>query len=763
MFKPCYDPSNFKDNKSKHSYSKECEIMWNKAVHELKSNPDKYLSNEIKDMFTKLSLNIKDVQIINSFDTQWQDNARVKNTVVGAYMEDVNLIALDEDIKKVFISQMLFSDGTMNREVAMVPSSSIIIQNMKTKTGKYVTLFSPEWVLVVSQLLFEQHCLQNNNTIDKATVEDKKVLKAIYLAITKHIIDYDLINSKMAVYINYDIMQQEENTDSIEAAVRQYVYGNGHAIVATSTGNNSSLNIMGNEQMKNSGITYTNGEGKTVMAALRFNHTSDKMSKAVDDALDVQAIQATQVEKEILEPDEKKRRIEPECGSAPFSSELPILDKDGNPIMFPFNAITTSKVVVKVTDLEDKNSGPRSDGATTKGASGGLTRGLGATRYKKNNDSVIPDCVAPDYNTTDINLDFASITITTCEKGKDICDMPIIEMKIPGNPRIAFQPGNIQVRVMVRSYCNPISYLKTDKDKIFTEADIKRHEEAVMDYLCNEIIHNMLKARIHLMNELKKVPNSHNITSLDKATFNHFDPKVHNKEFLKDSVNDLLANRFDPFKSIDFDIEALCNEAPAKTDTEAEKEIISETGNDSINAIDSINIKEELNPNYDSTVIKQDQEPYPCWQFVEWNEKGTDKAIVVSLGPNAYNIAYNTIQAHIMVKLHEDKYDETGKVIIQDKFTVFDQGDYREIIYTVTEDSLIKVNISFSHELTIIPVYVSSEGDEDPSEDFNMKVDEVYELPIPIEKDSNDEPDHWIIRDCQGKTLFKLTFSLLKN
>lgn len=737
MFKPCY----------KAPYSKNCEIMWDRASRELKSNPDKYLSKETKDMLIKLNLNIQDMQIINSFRTQWQDNARVKGTVVGAYMEDVNLIALEEDKEKVFISQMLFSNGTMNREVAMVPSSSIIIQNMKTKSGDHVRLFSPEWVLVVSQLLFEQHCLQNNKTMDKATVEDKKVLKAIYLAITKHIIDYDLINSKMAVYINYDLIQQEKNTDSIEAAVRQYVYGNGHAIVATSGVNISSLNIMGNKQMEKSGITYINDEGKSVMAALCFKHTPDKMSEAVDNALNVQGAQAAQAEKEISEPDKKKRRIEPDNISAPFSSELPILDKNGKPIMFPFNAITTSKVVVKVTDLDDKNSGPRYDTATTKGASIGITRSCGSIKSKKeNNDSVIPD-----NNSTDINLDFAPITITTCNKGQDIYIMPIIEIKVPGNPRISFQPGNIQVRVMLRSYCNPLSYLETDEDKL-TEADIQRHEEAVMSYLCNEIIHNMLKARIHLMNELKKVPNSHNITSLDKATFNHFDPKVHSTEFLEDSVNDLLNNRFDPFKLPNFNIEDFCNEGPSE-----EKKIIPE--NDSVSVIDTI-IKEESNPNCDSTVIKQDQEPYPCHKLVPWNEKKPDKAVVIALGPNAYSIAYDTIQSHIMVTLYKDNEDE---VITEDNIKVIDRGDYREIKYTVPKDLDIKVNISFSHELTIIPIYISPDGDEDPEKELIMKVEEPQELPYPLEKKSGEETDHWIIRDCQDKTLFKLSFSLKED
>jgi hypothetical protein len=57
-------------------------------------------------------------------------------------------------------------------------------------------------------------------------------------------------------------------------------------------------------------------------------------------------------------------------------------------------------------------------------------------------------------------------------------------------------------------------------------------------------------------------------------------------------------------------------------------------------------------------------------------------------------------------------------------------------------------------------VYRTTEGDEEPEDLKDLKFNEVYELPYPLQKDAGEKPDAWLLKDSQGTTVLTLNFKV---
>jgi hypothetical protein len=768
------------------SYAQACKKMWSKALAKIKTNPQKYLPEKVKVMLAELGLDINDAEMVDALLTQWQDNERVKNkngtmSVFAKYMEDVRIVLMNEVLGDSFTTQLLFGGGTYNREVASIPSKNVIIPGIKTAKGNPVTLYSPEWVWITSQSLFEQYCHKNGTTVNDSSPAHKEMLKIIYKRLSKKVVECNLPNSNIAVYINFNIIQKKEASD-VQIKISQYMYGDKDstfAVVSTSGGGSHSFDIMNKDLLHSSGgISYTNEEGKKMIAALLYKRDSERMSKAVDDALAKQAEEAAEAaddadaaeaaeaaEDAPCVQSEKKRRTE-----APFSAELPIIGKDGKNLTFTFPNFTTHKTRIVLNKRMEYSKTKSFGSQATRGGSGsrsifGATRGGGNYGAEERAED----------NTIDAEMlkAFDGITITICARGDDICEMPLITMEIPDNPTITLQPGNLQVNVVLCCNRHPPEWREAN---LQTDEDVEREEEADALYFVEEILENMLKARLHLKNELAKVPNSHNTTILTKADFNHFDKTKPDAELLlKNSAGDLLKNRFNPFETDmpdfdgdDFDIEKFCqgcdeakisDPAPAPTQESEtvpapmESELVPAPTQESETAPTPI---QESEPVPAPTL---ESEPVPMqMNFVTWDDNETvPHVLLVSLGDKP--VCGSAPNIYLDVKQHDGKDDEEGERFDQKNIQVIDRGTYREVMYKVEPDLLNKVTIKMTHELDITPVYVTEKGEEQPEEEITMQVEEPFLLPFPIQKEAGEEPDSWIIRSG-SEILLKITFLL---
>ena len=764
---------------SKMTYAEACEKMWVKPLINIKADQDKYLTKKVKDKHDQLGLNINDAEIVNALKTQWQDNKRVmKNgmpTVFAKYMEDVRIVLMNEVLDDSFTTQLLFGGRTYNREVASIPSKYVIVPGMKTAKGEPVTLFSPEWVWIVAQLLFEQYCLQNGTTMKNSSPEQKEMLKIIYKCLSKKVVEGKLPDSDIAVYINFNIIQKKEASD-VQLKISQYMYGNKDstfAVVSTSGGDSYSFDIMNQEILENSGgISYTNEKGQKMIAALLYKPNSERMSKAVDDALSKQAEEAEEAEEaEKAEEDvpcvqsEKKRRTE-----APFSTKLPIIGSDGKQLEFPFPHFVTHKTQIIIGNESNFSQTKGGGSQATRGGSG--TRSIfGATKGSKSRDQ---ETAEDNTINADMLEAFDGITITTCARGDDICEMPLITMKIPGKPSITLQPGNLQVNVVLCCNRHPAEWRDV---KLETNEDIEREEKADTHYFVGEMLDNSLNARIHLKNELAKVPNSHNTKVLTKANFNHFDKTQPDAEvLLKNSAGDLIKNRFNPFETVmpafdndDFDIEKICQgydgakiSEPVTIPTQESEIVPIESELVPIES-ELVPIESELIP-IESELVPIESESVPIKEadlmnFVTWDNKETiPQVLSVSLGDKP--LCCSTPKIYLKVKQHDGKDDEEGELIDKENIQVFDKGTYREVIYRVDTDLLTRVEVKATHELEdITPVYISEAGEEQPDDKISLKDNETFELPFPLQKEAGGEPDSWII--CwKSEILIKMTFIL---
>ena len=557
------------DPTNKISYADACKKMFANVIARIKKDPEKYLDDEVKAMLIELDIDINDAEMIDALLTQWQDNERLKNkdgtmSAFAKYMEDVRLIVMNQVLGNFFTAQLIFGNGTYNREVASIPCKNVIIPGMMTAKGEPVSLYSPEWTWKASNAFFEQYCHKKGISMNDSSSVQKEVLKKIYINLSKKILECKLQDSDMAVYMNTSIISMMEASD-IQIKISQYMYGdekNTCALVSTSGGGSHSFDIMNKDILQSSGgISYINEEGKKKIAALKYKRTTELMSKAVDDALAKQAEEAAEAAENAKTAEdietakdaetaevpytqsEKKRRTE-----APFRSEIPIINKDGKILTIPFPNFSTHKTQFYLNQ--------ESNNYKTKGFGSRSTRGdAGATKGGRNYEEEEEEVLKV----------FDDITITICERGDDICEMPLIAMNIPDNPTFTLQPGNFQITVVLIDNHKPPEFRGA---KLLTDADVEREQVADTIYFVNKILKNSLKARIHMKNELKGVLNSNNTKVLIKADFNHFDLNKMTPDdelLLKNSVSDLLKNRYNPFDSdmpdfANFDIEKICQE-----------------------------------------------------------------------------------------------------------------------------------------------------------------------------------------------------------
>ena len=699
------------------------QLNFKKSLSLIRTNPEKYINKEIKDMLDKLGLNISDIKIIDSTNIQWQDNGRVKGTVFAQFMEDVRIKVVNIKEGDFYIMQLLFSDGTYNREVASVPSKNVIVPGLKSSKGEPVTLFSQEWIFITSNLLFEQYCFNNETTVKDATPEEKQMFKKIYKSLEKKVIESKLAEKNIAVYINYNVILQEKEKEEkdIHLMINRYIYGNSNntfAIVSTSTGGNYSLNILNKKLLQEAGITHINDVGKKMMATLRYTRTEDLMSTAVDNALMVQAAVTETVAKT-----ETVTKTVDEVITAPFSTELPIIGNNGETIKFPFQAFSTHTTQVIIT--ENTYGCSRSKGC---GLEKSTTRGI-----KRDINDISRSNTSTENNTdedTIPNPDDVGITITTCSLGIDVYEMPEIKMNISSNLEIILQPGNFQVNVVLCCGRNP--YIQDD--------------EKNAKYFCDEFITNMLKARIHIMNELQKVQGSNNTTALTKAVFNHYNPKEPNaKELLTHSVKDL----FNPFNSTipsseDFDIEKFCQKQFNIKPIDSE---MSDHTKVSV-SVDSVSVDSEMS---DHTKTHN---------FVTWKEYDTKNYEVpmVNIGDKSL---CSTAEITINCKEHDGKDDENGNPINKYDISVIDRGTFREVKYKVQTGFLIKIIIKSNYDLNFTPIYINEDGTKESESNVDLKVNETYELPFPIQKEAYEGADSWEFY-MDSKIILKLTFIVKK-
>ena len=130
-----------------------------------------------------------------------------------------------------------------------------------------------------------------------------------------------------------------------------------------------------------------------------------------------------------------------------------------------------------------------------------------------------------------------------------------------------------------------------------------------------------------------------------------------------------------------------------------------------------------------------------------------------SLRPHALVAWTSDWVLQVTVKQHDGKDDEEGEHIDTPKIT---KGSNLRL-YTVDPDLLIRVtvkNLSSTRDISLMPVYVKDNGEEEPEDIIELKSGECFELPFPLQKEAGEEEDGWAIKDSEGKTVLKLRFTL---
>ena len=769
-----------RDSTNEISYAEAYKKMLANAITRIKKDPQKYLDDEVKAMLIELDIDINDAEMIDALLTQWQDNKRLKNkdgtmSAFAKYMEDVCLIVMNQVLGNFFTAQLIFGNGTYNREVASIPCKNVIIPGMMTAKGKPVSLYSPEWTWKASNAFFEQYCHKKGISVNNSSSVQKEVLKKIYINLSKTIVECKLQDSDIAVYMNTSIISMMEASD-IQIKISQYMYGdekNTCALVSTSGGGSHSFDIMNKDILQSSGgISYINEEGKKMIAALKYKRTTELMSKAVDDALAKQAEEAAEAAEvdEAAEnaevpytQSEKKRRTE-----APFRSEIPIINKDGKILTIPFPNFSTHKTQFYLNQESNNDKIKGFGSQATRGTRGGAGATKGGRNYEEEEEEEILKV-------------FDDITITICERGDDICEMPLITMNIPDNPTFTVQPGNFQINVVLIDNHKPPEFRGAN---LKTDADVEREQVADTIYFVNKILRNSLKARIHMKNELKGVLNSNNTKVLTKADFNHFDLDKMTPDdelLLKNSVGDLLKNRYNPFDSdmpdfANFDIETICKEcdktkildpAPA-SDPASDQDPAPASDQDPAPASDQDPAPDQ-DPVFTQTlelvldpvtvpdpvpVQAPEHIPVPMQiNFVKWNKS---QALLISLGDKP--LCCSAPKIYLDIKQHDGKDDKVGEQIDQEFFKMFDMGTYRHVKCYIEEELLIRINFKITNEFDITSVYITEAGIREPESEIILKENETQEL-FPLQKEAGEEPDSWEI--CSGsEILLKITFIL---
>jgi hypothetical protein len=113
----------------------------------------------------------------------------------------------------------------------------------------------------------------------------------------------------------------------------------------------------------------------------------------------------------------------------------------------------------------------------------------------------------------------------------------------------------------------------------------------------------------------------------------------------------------------------------------------------------------------------------------------------------------------VTVKQHDSKDDKEGEHIDAPRITK--RPKFR--LYSVDPDMLIRVtvkNLSSTRDISLMPVYVKDNGEEEPEDLVELKSGECLELPFPLQKEAGEEEDGWAIKDSEGKTVLELRFTL---
>jgi len=110
------------------------------------------------------------------------------------------------------------------------------------------------------------------------------------------------------------------------------------------------------------------------------------------------------------------------------------------------------------------------------------------------------------------------------------------------------------------------------------------------------------------------------------------------------------------------------------------------------------------------------------------------------------------------MRQHDGKDDDTGVEV----FPVPGTRTEDSLTYAADAGQLLKVNIKNQSQdaLQFRPVYRPSVGDEEPEDLQDLKFDEQYELPYPLQKDAGEAPDAWLLKDSDDNTVLTLNFTV---
>jgi hypothetical protein len=113
----------------------------------------------------------------------------------------------------------------------------------------------------------------------------------------------------------------------------------------------------------------------------------------------------------------------------------------------------------------------------------------------------------------------------------------------------------------------------------------------------------------------------------------------------------------------------------------------------------------------------------------------------------------------VTVKQHDDQDDEDGQRISAAKVSM--GADFR-LYQEMEPEKLIRVslrNLSRTCDISVMPVYVKENGEEEAEELVEIKAGDCFELPFPLQRKTTEKEDGWAIKDKEGKTVLKLRFN----
>jgi len=110
------------------------------------------------------------------------------------------------------------------------------------------------------------------------------------------------------------------------------------------------------------------------------------------------------------------------------------------------------------------------------------------------------------------------------------------------------------------------------------------------------------------------------------------------------------------------------------------------------------------------------------------------------------------------MRQHDGEHDDTGVEV----FPAPGSRTEHSLTYEADVGQLLKVKIQnkSEHNLEFRPVYRTSECIEEPEAPKDLKFNDVYELPYPLQKDADEEPDAWLLKDSSDNTVLTLIFTV---